>query len=84
MEQSKILFEKLAYEITSQQILIKLNTKQAMPIKWDQVKSAARGKDYFSFYLSKVQLIYLPDKVFNNENERKFLVSILKRKGYIK
>ena len=38
MEQGKILFEKLYYEITSQQILIKVNAKQGMPLKWDQIK----------------------------------------------
>ncbi len=83
MEESKILFDRLSYEITSQQILIKINTKQGMPIKWDQVKRAHIGKDYFIFFLSKVQIIYLPFKIFNSEAERKFLTTILKRKGYI-
>ena len=84
LDQSKILFEKLSYEITSQQILIKLNTKQGMPIKWDQVKRAERKKGYFTLYMSLVQVIHLPDKVFNSENERKFLETVLKRKGYLK
>lgn len=84
LEQSKFLFEKLGYEITSQQILIKLNTKQGMPIKWQQIKRAKMGKSYFVMMLSKVQMIYLPFKVFNSENERKFLETILKRKNFIK
>ena len=84
MEQSKFLFEKLSYEITSQQILIKLNTKQGMPVKWEQIKRAQIGKSHFIFFLSKVQMIYLPFKSFNSDNERKFLETILKRKGYIK
>lgn len=84
MEQGKFLFEKLSYEINSQQILLKLNPKQGMPIKWEQVKRALKGKDYFVMYLSKVQFIYLPHKVFNTENDRKFLETILKRKGFLK
>lgn len=84
MEQSKFLFDKLGYEITSQQLLLKLNTKQGMPIKWNQVKRATKGKDYFLLTLSKVQMIHLPFRVFNSENERKFFETILKRKGYIK
>ncbi|MCK5664121.1 MAG: hypothetical protein KAI17_11575, partial [Thiotrichaceae bacterium] len=32
LEQSKILFERLSYEISSQQVLIKLSSKQGMPI----------------------------------------------------
>ena len=84
MEQSKILFEKLGYEISSQQILIKLSSKQGMPIKWEQVKSVSMGKDKIVLYISTAQMIYLPFKVFKTENERKFVETILKRKGFVK
>ena len=84
LEQGKILFDRLSYEITSQQILIKLNNKQGMPIKWDQIKRAKKNKEAFILFLSKVQLIFLPFKIFNSEAERKFLETVLKRKGYIK
>ncbi len=83
LEQSKVLFEKLSYEITSQQILIKINTKQGMPIKWDQIKRAKKTKSGFVLWMSKVQLIYFPYRVFNSENEQKFLETILKRKEYL-
>ena len=84
LEQTKMLFEKLAYEITSQQILIKLNAKQGMPIKWDQIKRGYIGKDYILLTVNKAQLIHLPFKIFNSDNERKFVESILKRKGLVK
>lgn len=84
LEQGKVLFQKLSYEITSQQILIKLNTKQGMPMKWDQIKRAKKGKDAFILFVSKAQLIYLPFKIFNSENEIKFLETVLKRKEFIK
>ena len=84
LEQGKVLFEKLSYEITSQQILIKLNTKQGMPIKWEQVRRAKKVKSGFVLWLSKVQLIYFPLRIFNSENEQKFLETILKRKEYFK
>lgn len=84
LEQGKLLFERLGYEITSQQILIKLTSKQGMPIKWDQVKKAYKGKNYFLLVVSKAQLIHLPFRIFNTENERKFMETILKRKGFIK
>jgi hypothetical protein len=80
LEQGKLLFEKLSYEITSQQILIKLNTKQGMPMKWEQIKSAKKTKDAYVLRINKAQIIYLPFKIFNNDNERKFLETILKRK----
>lgn len=84
LEQGKILFQKLSYEINSQQILIKLNSKQGMPMKWDQIKRAKKGKDAFVLFVSKAQLIHLPFRIFNSENEIKFLESVLKRKGYLK
>ena len=84
LEQGKILFERLSYEITSQQVMIKLSSKQGMPLKWDQIKRAKKGNYYFLLAVSKAQLIHLPFKIFNSENERKFLETILKRKGYIK
>jgi hypothetical protein len=84
LEQGKMLFEKFSYEISSQQILMKINPREGMPMKWDQIKKAAIGKDYFVLFVNKAQMIYLPFKIFNTENERKFLTSILKTKGYVK
>jgi hypothetical protein len=84
LEQGKMLFEKFSYEITSQQIILKLNAREGMPMKWEQIKSAQIGKDYFLLFVNKAQLIHLPFKIFNSENERKFLTSILRNKGLLK
>ena len=84
LEQSKFLFNKLNYELSSQQILVKLNSKQGMPMKWDQIKRASAKKEAFLLFVSKAQLIYLPHRIFNSDNEIKFFETILKRKGYTK
>lgn len=84
MDQSKILFERLGYEINSQQILIKISSKQGMPVKWDNIKRGEVGKDYMLLVINKVQLIHWPFRIFNTENERKFVETILKRKGITK
>ena len=84
MEQGEMMFKKYNYEITSQQILMKVNPKQGMPIQWSQIKNAQVRKDGFVLYLSKAQLFYFPFKIFNTDNEIKFLKSILERKGLIK
>lgn len=84
LEQGKFMFEKLSYEINSQQVLIKLNTKQGMPMKWENIKRAKMGKDHFVLVINKAQLIHLPFKIFNSPNEIKFVETILKRKNYIK
>jgi hypothetical protein len=84
LEQGKMLFEKFSYEINSQQIVMKINPREGMPMKWDQIKSAQMGKDFYVLYINKAQLIYLPFKIFNTDNERKFVGSILKNKGLLK
>lgn len=84
LEQGKMLFEKFSYEISSQQIVMKINPREGMPMKWDQIKSAEVGKDYIALFINKAQLIYLPFKIFNTDNERKFVISVLKNKGFVK
>ena len=84
LEQGKMLFERFSYEISSQQILMKINPREGMPLKWDQIKSATIGKDHFVLFVNKAQIIYWPFKIFNTDNERKFVANILKNKGYIK
>jgi hypothetical protein len=84
LEQGKMLFEKFSYEISSQQILMKINPREGMPLKWDQIQSAEVGKDHFALFVNKAQLIYWPFKIFNTDNERKFVASILKNKGFVK
>ncbi len=83
LDQGKMLFERYSYEITSQQILMKLNAREGMPIKWDQIKTAQIGKDHFLLFINKAQIIYWPFKIFNTENEKKFVQSILKTKGFV-
>lgn len=84
LEQGKMLFERFSYEINSQQIVMKLNPREGMPLKWDQIKRARIGKDGFVLVVNKAQLIHLPFRIFNTENERKFVTSILKTKGLLK
>lgn len=83
LDQYKMLFERLSYEITSRQILIKLNAKQGMPVAWDQIKAVKKGKDHYLLELSMAQFIYLPFSIFKGEHEIKFLESILRRKNLI-
>jgi hypothetical protein len=84
LEQGKFMFQKLQYEITSQQILIKVDARQGMPMKWEMIKRVKKTKDAFVLFASKAQLIHLPFRIFNNDNELKFMETVLKRKGLLK
>ncbi len=84
MEQNKVIFEKMAYEIDSRQILMKINSRQGMPVQWNMIKKAELTKDAFVLYMSKAQFIHLPFRIFNSENEKKFMETILRRKELLK
>ena len=47
MEQNQVMFERLSYEIDSRQVLLKINAKQGMPVKWEMIKRAEIKKDAF-------------------------------------
>ncbi|HCW07219.1 MAG TPA: hypothetical protein DGG95_07635, partial [Cytophagales bacterium] len=68
----------------SHQLVLKINPREGMPMKWDQFKRAKVGKDYFVLFVNKAQMVYLPFKIFNTDNERKFVASILRNKGLVK
>ena len=84
LEQAKFIFDKLSYEIDPRQIILKISSKQGMPIKWEQIKKARAGKDYYLLIMNKAQLIHLPFKVFNSQHDVKMMETLLKRKNLIK
>lgn len=84
LEQTKVLFERLWYEIDSRQILVKVDAKRGMQMSWDQIKKAKSGKDFFLLTLSRFQFIYLPHDIFKMPHEIKFFETLLKNKNLIK
>ena len=83
LEQNQLLFERMRYELSSQQIMMQVTSKQGMPIAWEQIKRAVQGKDYFLLVISKAHLIHLPYRIFNSNHEIKFVETILKRKALL-
>ena len=80
LEQFKMLFDKVSYEITSANILMKFTTKRGMPIKWDQIRRIRKTSRAYVLFISKAQFLYLPFHLFKNDNELRFLETILVRK----
>ncbi len=83
VEQNKMLFEKMSYEIDGRQILMKLNERQGMPVSWDMIKAAKKTKEFYLLSLSKAQFIFLPYNIFVNPNDLKMMDAYLKRKNLI-
>ncbi len=84
MPQNKVMFEKYAYEISSQQILIRKNQQEGMVFKWDMIQEASKLSDAFLLVVSKGQFLHFPFKIFNSEGEIKFLEAILQRKNLLR
>ncbi|MBB6459945.1 hypothetical protein [Flammeovirga kamogawensis] len=99
MEQSKMFFERLSYEIDSRFIMMKRNAKEGMPVKWEMVKSAKMTDDAFvlmlgndnveankiqKFFAQKLGMpLYLPYSIFTTEVQKGFMIKLLQRKGLI-
>ena len=83
MEQGKMLFKPFTYVISSKEILMKMNTKQGMPIGWDQIQKVKLRKKEFLFQINKAQFILLPYRIFKSEHHVKFIKHLLKRKKMI-
>ena len=84
LEQYKVMFQKMQYEINSQQILAKINQREGMQMKWDMIKSAYKEKDHFLLVLSRAQFLYWPFEIFTSDNDLRATESILRRKNLIK
>jgi hypothetical protein len=83
MEQNKVMFERLTYEIDSRFVVIKLNAKQGMQMNWDMIKSAEKNKDAFLLVVNKAQFLYFPFSMFNSDHDLKFMEALLKRKNLL-
>ena len=83
MEQNKMLFEKMSYEIDGRQILMKINERQGMPVTWDMIKTARKAKNHYLLSLSKAQFIFLPFNIFTNPNDLRMMDTYLKRKNLL-
>lgn len=84
LEQNKVMFDKLSYEIDSRFIMIKLNAKQGMQMNWDMIKSAEKSNDAFLLHVNKAQFLHFPFHIFQSESDTKFLEALLKRKELLK
>ena len=83
VEQYKVLFDRYTYEIDGRQILIKMNDKQGMQMKWENIQTAEKTKEAYILYVSKGQFVHLPFKIFNSDNDINFFEALLKRRSLI-
>ncbi|MCC5945448.1 MAG: YcxB family protein [Bernardetiaceae bacterium] len=83
-EKTKMFFEPYTYEIDGKQIMMKVDSKRGMPLKWDQIAYAKIVKTGYLLYFNRFQFIYLPYRIFTSESQKQFLETLLKRKKKIR
>jgi len=83
LEQSKLLFDRLRYEIDSRNIRVFKMDKEGFVIEWNKIQRVEKKKDGYLFVLSKAQFLYFPFNVFQGEQSVKLLETILKRKNLL-
>lgn len=84
LEQMKPMFQRMTYEISGKELLLKISAREGMQLKWDMIKRAEKHKDAYILFFSKAQFIYLPFKIFNSQNDLNFTEALLKRKNLLK
>jgi len=82
-ERAKALFDRYSYEIDSRQIMLKVNAKQGMPMKWNMVQYAKKTSDSYILSMSRAEFLVLPYEIFRKENDLKLMDNLLKRKNLI-
>ncbi|MGB0356908.1 MAG: YcxB family protein [Cytophagales bacterium] len=80
MEQGKMMFNPFVYVISSKEIMMRMTSKQGMPLSWDQIKRVKRRKKAFLFEINKAQFILLPYRIFKTPQHIKFVNHLLRRK----
>ncbi|WP_187262262.1 hypothetical protein [Pontibacter beigongshangensis] len=75
MEQSKVLFEKLYYEIDQRQVLMKRNDREGMALTWDMIDRATLKDDAYLLWLKEPGADQLP-KGFRGWLARTFQVPV--------
>lgn len=80
LEQTKLLFEKLSYEVEGKQLIIKRNQREGMMITFDKIKEMRKTKTEFILTLSLVQHIILPFDIFNSPADLKYAEAIFDRR----
>ncbi|MFY8035385.1 MAG: YcxB family protein [Flexibacteraceae bacterium] len=83
LPQGKMVFEKYSYEFDNNNLLVKLNQKEGMPIKYDQIQLVKKKSDALLIFISPIQFFYLPYSIFNSDADIKITESILKRKNLL-
>ena len=78
-----MIFDKYSYEFDNNGLMVKLNAKEGMPIKYEQIQLVKKNSDALLLFISPIQFFYLPYSIFNSDADIKITESILKRKNLL-
>ena len=78
--QNAILFEKMCYIFSPENIILSLDVNRCSQIEWKQIIKVKYRKDYVVMFVSKVQFLYVPFSAFRSNIEKTLFLNLLKTK----
>ena len=78
--QSSVLFDKIIYTFSPEDIFINIDATKGAQIKWDQIIKIKYRDDYVLLFLSKIQMLYVPYYAFRSPLEKNLFLNLLKKK----
>lgn len=81
--ENKAMFSRFSFDITPQNIMMRVNVREGMNVTWDKVKKVTVKDDHFMIHMARFQFLHLPTKIFKNKNDVGLFKLILRRKGFL-
>ena len=81
--ENKAMFSRLSFDISPQNITMRINPREGMNVTWDKIKKVVIKEDYFMMHMERFQFLHIPIKIFKNKNDVGLFKLILRRKGFL-
>ena len=80
MPQNALLFGKISYIFSPENIIISIDSNRGSQIEWNQIIKVKYRKDYVVLFVSKLQFLYIPFSAFRSNIEKTMFLNLLKTK----
>lgn len=83
LPQLKPMFEKFYFEISSKELLMKVNAKEGMRIEWKSVTKVEKTKTAYLLFLSPAQFIEIPFSIFESDHDLNFVQKMIFERNHL-
>ena len=80
MPQNALLFGKISYIFSPENIILSIDSNRGSQIEWNQIIKVKYRKDYVVLFVSKIQFLYIPFSAFRSNIEKTLFLNLLRTK----